>query len=204
MNKEQEEKKDTKRIMRASISAVGTADYDFECIAVPSENGQINYDYSTGEYFNQVLKTNPENIKRERLDSGLPLFDNHPWNKSVANQLGITVAYKFVERGIWMGCKWGARADQALRDDVANGIVKTVSIEGSVDTYEITRNAGELPTYSAILWEPESLSFAPVPNDIQSQISVKRSIQEQIERSKKEESTANDGDSAYSQLINKF
>jgi len=67
-----------------------------------------------------------------------------------------------------------------LRNDVANGIIKTVSIEGDIYTYEVTREQGMLPKYKAVDWEPTSLSFAPVPQDIESQIEVKRKIADQL------------------------
>ena len=176
-----ETNKEDKRICRAVLSkAPEGADYDFECVAVPAENGQTKYSYQNDEYFVQILGTKESNIDRSRLDSGLPLFDNHPWDTSAINTLGISTSYLFDERGLVLRCKFGARADEALRKDVADGIIKTVSIEGQVFNYTITRNMGELPKYYAELWQPESISFAPVPQDIGAQIEVKRKIQDQI------------------------
>jgi len=182
-NKENQENE--RQIIRAKIvPAEENSDYDFACVAVPTENKQLRYSYQNNEYFYQVLRTGKENIKSERLDSGLPLFDNHPWDNAAMNQLGITSTYEFTDQGIVVRCKFGARADEALRSDVKNGIVKTVSIEGDIINYSIERKAGEIPVYYAELWEPTSLSFAPVPNDISAQIDVKRALDEQIEKSK--------------------
>lgn len=176
-NKDQE----NKQICRAKIEvAPAESDYDFKCVASPVNNGQVNYSYENDEYFNQVLIPTPENTRVERLESGINLFDNHPWDKSAVNTLGITVGYEFTERGLEVKCKFGSRADDALRNDVANGIIKTVSIDGDIYTYEVTREQGMLPKYKAVDWEPTSLSFAPVPQDIESQIEVKRKIAEQI------------------------
>ena len=111
----------------------------------------------------------------------------------------ITVGYEFSDEGILIRGKWGARADQELKDDVKNKIVKTVSIEGTILKYSIERKEGELPTYYVELWEPDSLSFAPIPNDIGAQIEVKRALKEQIQRSKKPES-----DSFLNTLTKKF
>ena len=194
--------KQDNRVIRAKIEVSQSPDYDFSCIASPSENGQINYSYENSEYFNQVLRTGEQNIKTDRLESGLPLFDNHPWSKDAMSTLGISVNYEFTERGIKLFCKFGARADEALRSDVANGIIKTVSIEGDILNYVIERKQGEIPTYYAELWEPTSISFAPVPQDIESQIEVKRSIQEQINKSKTTE--IEEVADNYNQLINKF
>ena len=199
MEKVKEEIKDDNRICRALIEPQPEgADFDFVAVAVPAENGQINYNWRDDEYYNQVLRTAPENINTSRLDSGLPLFDNHVYDKSALNTLGITAGYEFTERGLEVKCKFGNRADVALRNDVKEGIVKTVSIEGSIQKYEVERKAGELPIYYATLWTPESLSFAPVPNDIGAQIDVQRKIKKQIEV-KTEEKADN-----YKTLINKF
>jgi len=174
-------KPDDKQICRALIQASKDESYDFECVAVPAENGQMRYSYEEGEYFLQVLRTGKENIDTSRLDSGIPLFDNHPYENSAENTLGITTAYEFTDKGLVVRCKFGARAEEELRLDVANGIIKTVSIEGTIQNYSVTREAGKVPVYLADLWQPESLSFAPVPQDIAAQIEVNRAIQKQIE-----------------------
>ena len=75
--------------------------------------------------------------------------------------------------------------------------IKTVSIEGSIINYSVERNQNQIPTYYAELWEPESLSFAPVPNDIGASITVKRAIEKQIKSSTEEKSI-------YKQLTKKF
>ena len=116
MDKNNVEIKDDNRICRALIEPQPEgADYDFVAVAVPAENGQINYNWLHDEYYNQVLRTAPENINTDRLDSGLPLFDNHVYDKSALNTLGITTGYEFTERGLEVKCKFGNRADMALR-----------------------------------------------------------------------------------------
>ena len=79
---------------------------------------------------------------------------------------------------------------------------KSVSIEGDVINYSIERKIGEIPIYYAELWQPTSLSLAPVPNDIGAKIEVKRALAEQIEKSKKVEQP--ESDSFINQLIKKF
>ncbi len=178
-NKEQQQ---DNRVLRAKIDAEKGEDYDFKAVAVPVENGQLRYSYQNDEYFMQVMRTGIENIKTDRLERGLPLFDNHPYDKSAANILGKTKGFEFTDDGLVVKCKYGARADQLLRSDVEAGIVDSVSIEGTVLTYEIVREIGKLPVYYATLWEPESLSFAPVPNDIGAKIDVTRALSENIKR----------------------
>ena len=200
------------RIFRAKITPSENSDYDFECVAVPVNNGQLQYMRDEEGYrvydenwnpklFNQVLLPFPENVNTDRLDSGLPLFDNHPEMEdiSILTTLGITTAYEFTEAGLVVRCKFGARADQALRDDVKNGIIKTVSIEGSIQEYGRIEQTmtDKYPNYFATMWTPESLSFAPVPNDIESQISAKRAAKNIQLKPTKELSN-------YELLTNKF
>lgn len=200
MEKEINKKETDNSIIRATIKKPDDSeDYDFEAVAVPAENGQVRYSYQNDEYFNQVLKVSRENVNPERLESGLPLYDNHPWDNSAINTLGITTTYEFNEKGLVVRGKFGARADEALKQDIKNGIIKTVSIEGTIESYSITREQGKLPVYNAELWTPLSLSFTPVPNDIGAQIEVKRAIQRQIEKEQKPEKG-----NKYQQLISKF
>jgi hypothetical protein len=168
-------------ICRAMIQTATAEGWDFECVAVPTENGQMRRSWENDEYFIQMLGVKRENVDTSRLDSGLPLFDNHPWENSAENTLGITVGYDFSPEGLIVRCKFGARAEEELKLDVKNGIIKTVSIEGTISNYSVTRELNKVPVYFADLWTPESLSFAPVPNDIGAQIEVKRAIQKQIQ-----------------------
>lgn len=198
---DKEKQLEDNRIIRAAIDANKGENYDFSAIAVPSQNGQLKYSYESGEYFMQVLRTGRENIDTSRLENGIPLFDNHPWDNSAKNTLGITTTYEFTPDGLAVRCKFGARADQALRDDVGNGVVNSVSIEGRVQSYEIVREVGKLPVYYATLWTPESLSFAPVPNDIGAKIEVKRAIEKQLKQPKQAEEVIESG---LQSIINKF
>lgn len=186
-----------RHVIRALITPTQTEEFDFECVAIPVENGQLKRSWENDEYYMEVLKTEKDNIVTTRMDSGLPLFDNHPWDTAAMNTLGITVGYEFTEKGVVMRCKLGSRADEALRSDIKNGIIKTMSIEGDIYELTIERQTGMLPKYYATKWEPTSLSFAPVPQDIGSQIEVRRAIQKQIEKPET-------GKSFFKSLTNKF
>ncbi len=203
---------DNNHVCRAIIKVSENAEYDFECVAVPINNGQLQYLRDSEGYriydenynpklFNQILLPFKENVDTIRLDSGLPLLDNHPEMEdiSVKTTLGITTWYDFTTDGLVVRCKLGARADQMLRDDIKNGIIKTVSIEGTIEEYGRIEQTLEdkYPNYYATRWTPLSLSFAPVPNDIESQISAKRAVQKQIIKQEVEETK-------YKLLTNKF
>ena len=193
-----QENKENTYICRAFITPSQSDDYDFEAVAVPANNEQLNYSRKNDEYFNQVLRTGAENVDVSRLESGLPIFDNHPWDSSALNVLGITTGYSFEERGIVVRVKWGARADEQLKSDVKNGVLKTVSIEGIIERYirEEPANPNDVPIYYADYWIPLSLSLAPVPNDIEAQIEVKRKIAARKKEDKQ--------DNLYKSLTSKF
>ncbi len=193
-------KLNNRQVCRALISPVADGtDWDFEAVAVPSENKQLRYSWENDEYFYQVLRTGQQNIETARMDSGLPLFDNHPWEQSALNTLGISVGYDFTDKGIVMRVKLGARADDELRSDIQNKILKTVSIEGDVLDYTIERKENQIPTYYAERWEPTSLSLAPVPQDISAQIEIKRALDLQVSKYQPPKN-----DSFIEQLIKKF
>lgn len=174
--------KEEQGICRAMIGEAQSDEYDFEAVAVPTDNKQLKYSYQNDELFYQVLRTGKENINSERLDAGLPIFDNHPYDTSAMRTLGITVGYDFTEQGLVVRAKHGSRADQSLKDDIKNKIVRSVSIEGDVEVYSIERMMGQVPIYYAEKWTPTSLSYAPVPNDIGAQIDVKRALDAQLHK----------------------
>lgn len=174
--------KESQGICRAMIQGAESEEYDFEAVAVPTDNKQLKYSYQNDEYFYQVLRTGRENITSDRLDMGLPMFDNHDWDKSASRTLGITVGYDFTDQGLVVRVKHGARADQSLKDDIKNKIIRSVSIEGDVELYSIERKMGEVPVYYAERWTPTSLSYAPVPQDVSAQIDVKRALDAQLHK----------------------
>lgn len=170
-------------VCRAMVTPSESGDFDFECVVTPSNNKQLKYSWQNNEYFYQVLRTGKENIVTDRMESGLNIFDNHPYDLSAKNTLGISVGFDFTDAGIVLRMKHGARADDELKADVKNKIIKTVSVEGDVlREYTIVRNVGEIPVYYADLWEPYCLSYAPVPNDVGAQIDVKRALDAQLHK----------------------
>ena len=101
MNNSEEIKQlaDAKHICRAAIDATGGEGWDFEAVATPAENKQLAHG-RTENIIRNIANQVKKNIKADRLESGLPLFDNHPWDKTAKATLGITVSYSFDERGL--------------------------------------------------------------------------------------------------------
>lgn len=139
------------------------------------------YRYGWEEDYNEVLSCKPENIRLERCVLGLPLFDNHPWDKSATDkgnggvQLGKVTNVRFENNQLVGTVTLGARADEALIQDIENGIVSGISVGYNVYKFvrEPMATGQETPTYTAIDWEPFEVSFAPVQADHNSNIRSK-------------------------------
>lgn len=123
------------------------------------------------EDFNEILLCREGNVRTERLNDGLPVFDNHPYNKSASIQLGICSNTRFENNQLVGTITLGARADDALISDIKNGIIKGISVGYNVYTYQRdVFSPDDMPTLNAIDWEPFEVSFAPVQADTNSKI----------------------------------
>lgn len=145
----------------------GTFDVTFA-----TETPVSSYQWELGS-FNEILSCDKSNVRMERAINGLPVFDCHyPRNAMV--QLGIAENVRFEDGKCVATIRLGARADEALRSDIENGIIKGISAGYRVYAYkqegEMKPGSKETPTYRATDWEPTEISFAPVQADPKSQI----------------------------------
>lgn len=123
------------------------------------------------EDYNEILGCTSSECRMERANRGLPVFDNHPWDKKASEQLGRCVDIKFENNQLVGTIVLGARADEALISDIESGIVKDISVGYNV--YRFVREPtgeGKVPNYRAVDWEPFEVSFAPVQADVKSEI----------------------------------
>lgn len=131
------------------------------------------YDWTTGKRYREVLSMEPGHVRLERLNSVGSLLDAHSaW--SVGDVLGVvqpnsariaggkgTADIRFSRRD----------AVQPIWQDVVDRILKSISVGYSVYRYvEDTGKDGELPTRTAVDWEPYELSIVPMPADIGAQV----------------------------------
>ena len=49
--------------------------------------------------------------------------------------------------------------------DIADGIIRNISVGYMVHEYQVTERQGELPLMRAVDWEPAEISFVPIPAD---------------------------------------
>lgn len=128
-----------------------------------------------GEPYDEILVCEPSAVRMDRIDKGLPVLDCHR-EFSVFNQIGRTIDVWFSEsREMWARIRFSSRADISdLLQDIADGIVKDVSVGYDVHKYQREDRGPSLrPIYRAIDWTPAEISFAPVPADVNSGVRSK-------------------------------
>ncbi len=122
------------------------------------------------EDYNEVLSCEESAIRMSRANKGLPVLDCHQsW--SVFDQLGRTIkVWVSEQKEVCARIRFsGSLRARELFQDVADGIVTDISVGYRVYKYEREPAAeGERPIYRAVDWEPNEISFAPVPADINS------------------------------------
>lgn len=122
-------------------------------------------DFWTGEPYFEELSMDPAHIRMDRLNQGAPLLNAH-------NRWELQGVIGVVEKaGVSGGegraaVRFSERADvDPIFNDVANGIIRNVSVGYIVHRYEKSNNdAGEL-IMRAVDWEPSELSLVPVGAD---------------------------------------
>jgi len=136
-------------------------------VVFATEKANPTSHWDLGRY-NEILSCDVKNVRMERALNGLPVFDLHyPRNAMV--QLGVAENVRFENGQGIAKIRLGARADEALRSDIENGIIKGISAGYNVYAYtqegELKPNSKENPTYKATDWEPTEISFAPIQAD---------------------------------------
>lgn len=129
------------------------------------------YDWFNDQAYEEELVVSAEAIDMSRFDAGaVPVLDSHG-RHSLDDVLG-TVRRAWIERGVGKASlQMSERDDVAgLVRDIASGVIRNVSVGYSVQRYEIVRAAdrtdgGKLPLYRAVRWQPQELSFVPIPAD---------------------------------------
>jgi hypothetical protein len=122
-------------------------------------------DFWTGEQYFEELSMDTAHIRMDRLNQGAPLLNTH-------NRWDLQGVIGVVEKaGVSGGegraaVRFSERADvDPIFNDVANGIIRNVSVGYVVHKYERSKNdAGEL-VMRAVDWEPSELSLVPVGAD---------------------------------------
>ena len=127
------------------------------------------FDWATWQPYIEELSLDPAHIRMVRFESGAPLLNTHQqWDLSAV--LGVTEkAWISGSEGRSL-CRFSDRNEEvnAYWRDVVNGIIRKISVGYIVHRYEKTdpAEAGGLPVWKAIDWEPAEQSLVPVGADV--------------------------------------
>lgn len=135
-------------------------------VVMATEHAVKRIDWQRRRWFDEILLMQPRYIRKQRLDSTLPLLRNHNgW--SVDSVIGRVENYRFENARMIGKLKFGT--DERSNSDwerVKSGLLRDVSIGYRVFEYEIEeRGTDETPVYRAIDYELFELSLVAIPAD---------------------------------------
>lgn len=122
-------------------------------------------DFWTGKSYDEELVVSDNAVDLTRLNNGAPLLNSHGMY-DLGDVIGV------VERAWIAGGQGRAVVRFSERDevepvwrDVVGGIIRSISVGYSVDTYEVVERDGQVPLWRAVDWQPWELSAVPIGAD---------------------------------------
>lgn len=158
------------RALEIRSSSYNAEDRTVEVVFTTGARG-VRFDWNRWAYIDEELATDASNVRLERLNGGAPVLNVHN-RYELSDQIGVVVEGSArMEGGLGIATiRLSGREDVAgIVQDIADGIIRNVSVGYAVHEYEITEKDGERPLYRAVDWEPQEISFVPVPFDSGSQ-----------------------------------
>lgn len=152
---------------------VGSVNEDARTVELIFSTGAAvtRYDWMSGKRYNEVLGMKPENVRLQRLNAGAPLLDAHSaW--SIGDVLGVVEPDSArIEKGNGVLTVRFPKADDDPDADkiyrkVKDKIIRSVSVGYRVHKFiEEQGKKDEIPTRTAVDWEPYEISLVPMPAD---------------------------------------
>jgi HK97 family phage major capsid protein len=147
----------------------GTPDVENRTVEVVfgTEHHVLRYDWRADQHFWEELGFAEGEVRTARLESGVPILDNHNQWSGVRGVFGKATGTIDGKQGT-ATMRFSSREDvEPVFRDVLDGILDTVSVGYRVNMYRDTGKKGEkgYPIYRAVDWEPMEISLAPVPAD---------------------------------------
>jgi len=140
---------------------------------VDRENMTVEVVFTTGEAgirqswwsdpFEESLEVSEKAIRADRLNKGLSVLDSHNRYSGINAVLGVTEDWR-IEKGQLIGTCRFSRNQQGVFDDVADGILRHVSLGYRIHEYPVSKATkdGQIEKRKAVDWEPLELSIVPV------------------------------------------
>lgn len=120
--------------------------------------------YWNEDYYEE-LEISESAIRMGRLNNGAPFLNSHStWD--VGEVIGVVERAWIEDENLMVSVRFSQRdAVAPILQDVADGVLRHVSVGYNVWEYEITDKQGELDIYRAIDWEPAEVSLVPIAFD---------------------------------------
>lgn len=133
-----------------------------EMVFTTGEEG-LRYDWWNDTQFMESLEVSEKAIRADRLNKGLSILDSHNRYDGIDKVLGITEEWR-IEKGQLIGTCRFSRNQQGVFDDVADGILRHVSLGYRIHEYQVSKATkdGQIEKRKAVDWEPLELSIVPV------------------------------------------
>lgn len=118
-----------------------------------------------GEDYYEELEMTEQAIRMDRLNNGAPFLNSHDnWN--VSHVLGVVERAWIEDSQLMVEVRFSQREDvEPILQDIADGILRHVSVGYMIHEYQITERQGELDVYRAVDWEPMEVSVVPMGFD---------------------------------------
>lgn len=138
------------------------------CWTTGAEGERTEWD---GEVYLESLRVDEASIRMGRLNNGAPVLDSHN-SFELKNQIGV-VEEAWIENGQGMArIRFSSRPEvEPFFKDVQAGIIRNISVGYVVYEYRrILGQDGQPDRLVAVDWEPQEISFVPVPFDAGAQV----------------------------------
>ena len=125
------------------------------------------FDWNRFDYVDEELSLEAGAVRLERINNGAPVLNSHD-SSDLEYVIGVVVSGTArIEGGVGVATlQLSRREDVAgIVQDIADGIIRNISVGYMVHEYQVTERPGELPLMRAVDWEPAEISFVPIPAD---------------------------------------
>lgn len=118
-----------------------------------------------GEDYYEELEMTEQAIRMDRLNNGAPFLNSHD-NWDVSDVLGVVERAWIESSQLMVEVRFSQREEvEPILQDIADGILRHVSVGYMIHEYQITEKQGELDVYRAVDWEPMEVSIVPIAFD---------------------------------------
>ena len=151
-------KRDDAKSVKRTIEEDGTVVFPLS-----SEEPYPRWYWEHGE-LDEILSHDTKAVDLSFLNSGhAPLLDSHRSHSGLAFQIGVVREAWLENDRVYVRAAFSNRDEaQAVKKDVAEGIISNVSVGYQIDRYEVDEDAR---TFTATRWKPTEASFVPIPAD---------------------------------------